>query len=324
MSARAVLPLLAVAAVALAGCGGAEREARAGADARLSPAESRLLDGWRTDASRRAVPLSEFRDGGPPRDGIPPIDRPRYVGVRQADRVLTEREPVIAVSVAGRTRAYPIRILVWHEIVNDRLGDRPIVVTYCPLCNSALVFDRQVGDRTLDFGTTGKLRRSDLVMWDRQTESWWQQFDGQALVGSQVGRRLQLLPSQVLSWRDFRERHPQGSVLSQETGFRRDYGRTPYPGYERPGDRPFLYDGPLDARLPPKERVVLIRASGPRSSSRSRRCVATGSRAGAWAGATTSCSTPASLRRRSTPRRSPTPATSGARACSSRVPVVGR
>ena len=122
------------------------------------------------------------------------------------------------------------------------------------------MFDRQVGERTLDFGTTGKLRRSDLVMWDRQTESWWQQFDGQALVGSQVGRRLQLLPSQVLSWRDFRERHPRGSVLSQQTGFRRDYGRTPYPGYERPRERPFLYDGRLDGRLPPKERVVLIRA----------------------------------------------------------------
>lgn len=214
--------------------------------------------GWTTDFTRARVPLSDFQDGGPPRDGIPPIDRPQLVGVSAADAFLDDREPVIVVEAGDLARAYPIQILVWHEIVNDTLAGRPIAVTYCPLCNSALVFDRRVGGRTLDFGTTGKLRRSDLVMWDRQTQSWWQQFDGKALVGTLAGSRLHPVASQILSWGDFRERHPAGRVLSRDTGHDREYGRSPYPGYETPGERPFLYDGRLDARLPPKERVVLV------------------------------------------------------------------
>jgi len=134
---------------------------------------------------------------------------------RQGDRFLDDREPVIVVERGAAARAYPLQILVWHEIVNDRLAGRPIAVTYCPLCNSGVVFDRRVDGRDLTFGTTGKLRRSDLVMWDRQTESWWQQFSGDALVGTLTGRRLRMLASQTLSWRDFKHIYPRGTVLSR-------------------------------------------------------------------------------------------------------------
>jgi hypothetical protein len=270
--------LLAMGAL-LAGCG--QHARRASAPRRLSdgpvlqgplsaetPSAStmallRMHDAvWRTNFHRHAVPLGDFEPGGPPRDGIPPIDRPRYVGVRAADRFLALREPVLAVVVRGRARAYPFQILVWHEIVNDRLGGRPIAVIYCPLCNSALVFDRRVGGRTLSFGTTGKLRDSDLVMWDRETQSWWQQFTGEALVGDLTGRRLRALDSQTLSWGDFRRRYPRATVLSRRTGFDRPYGVNPYEGYDRRPGRPDLYGGHLDPRLPPRERVVAVFAGG--------------------------------------------------------------
>ncbi len=214
--------------------------------------------GWETDFSKHSVPLSDFQSGGPPRDGIPPIDEPKPTSQADAEEWLSEREPVLVVEVGDQVRAYPVQILVWHEIVNDSLGGRPIAVTYCPLCNSSLVFDRRVGDRTLTFGTTGNLRRSDLVMWDRQTESWWQQLSAEAVVGELTGTRLKVLPSQTLSWADFKRIHPGGDVLSRDTGAERDYGSTPYVGYDRPDTEPFLFDGETDDRLPPKERVVAI------------------------------------------------------------------
>jgi hypothetical protein len=214
--------------------------------------------GWKTDFSEHSVPLSEFQSGGPPRDGIPPVDEPRPTSQADAERWLSDREPVLAVAVGDHVRAYPVQILVWHEIVNDALGGRPIAVTYCPLCNSSLVFDRRVGGRTLTFGTTGNLRRSDLVMWDRQTESWWQQLTAEAVVGQLTGTRLEVLPSQTLSWADFKRIHPGGDVLSRDTGVPRDYGTNPYAGYDEPDSEPFLLEGEADDRLPAKERVVAI------------------------------------------------------------------
>jgi Protein of unknown function (DUF3179) len=214
--------------------------------------------GWETDFSKHSVPLSEFQSGGPPRDGIPPVDEPKPTSQADAEEWLSEREPVLVVELAGQVRAYPVQILVWHEIVNDMLGGRPISVTYCPLCNSSLVFDRQVAGRTLTFGTTGNLRRSDLVMWDRQTESWWQQLSAEAVVGELTGTRLKVLPSQTLSWADFKRIHPDGDVLSRDTGADRDYGSTPYVGYDRPDSEPFLFGEETDDRLPPKERVVAV------------------------------------------------------------------
>jgi hypothetical protein len=214
--------------------------------------------GWETDFSKHSVPLSEFSSGGPPRDGIPPIDEPKPTSQAAAEKWLLEREPVLVVELGGQVRAYPIQILIWHEIVNDTLGGRPIAVTYCPLCNSSLVFDRRVAGRLLTFGTTGNLRRSDLVMWDRQTESWWQQLSAEAVVGELTGTRLKVLPSQTLSWADYKRIHPGGDVLSRDTGVERDYGANPYAGYDKPDSEPFLFDGETDDRLPPKERVVAI------------------------------------------------------------------
>ncbi len=218
--------------------------------------------GWETDFSKHSVPLSEFQSGGPPRDGIPPVDDPKPTSQAEADEWLSDREPVLAVEVGDRARAYPLQILVWHEIVNDRLGGRAIAVTYCPLCNSSLVFDRRVRGRTLTFGTTGNLRNSDLVMWDRRTESWWQQLTAEAVVGELTGTKLKVLPSQTLSWADFKRAYPGGDLLSRDTGVERDYGSTPYDSYDRPDVPPYLFEGETDDRLPAKERVVAIFAKG--------------------------------------------------------------
>ncbi len=218
--------------------------------------------GWNTDFFRHSVPLDEFRSGGPPRDGIPPIDHPKLETVVQADAWLDPREPVLSLTVGGESRAYPLQILTWHEIVNDQVGGTPVSVTYCPLCNTAIAFDRRVDGRLLDFGTTGNLRHSDLVMWDRQTESWWQQATGEAIVGELTGQRLEMLAAHLVSWREFRDQFPAARVLSRETGFERDYGRNPYVGYDGSDQTPFLLAGTADSRLAPMERVVAVSLNG--------------------------------------------------------------
>jgi hypothetical protein len=215
---------------------------------------------WRTDFSRHTVPLEEIVSGGPPKDGIPAIDRPRFETVKEADQWLEDREPVILVEHAAEARAYPYRILIWHEIVNDRIGDLAIAVTYCPLCNTALVFDRRLDERLLDFGTTGRLRNSDLVMYDRQTESWWQQATGEGIVGEFAGRELTFVPAQTVSWAEFKRAHSGGRVLSQKTGFDKPYGKNPYRGYDDPGGAPIaaFFRGRRDDRLPAMERVAAV------------------------------------------------------------------
>ncbi len=213
---------------------------------------------WLTDFSRHSVPFDEITGGGPPRDGIPPLDNPTFTTISDADGWLDSIEPVIAFEINGDARAYPLQILTWHEIVNDVVGDVPVAVTFCPLCNSAIVFDRRLGDIVYDFGTSGNLRNSDLVMWDRQTQSWWQQFTGEAIVGELTGTRLTFLSSTIISWEDFKTANPDGQVLSRDTGFSRDYGRNPYAGYDRADNPPFLFDGDLDGRLLPKERVAAV------------------------------------------------------------------
>lgn len=241
-------------AVLFAACA-TEVESEADPPAELSVSTA----GWETDFSNHTVALSEFASGGPGKDGIPALDEPRFVGTGEADRLLSDREPVAVVEVGrGRARAYPLRIMVWHEIVNDRIDGRPIAVTYCPLCNSTVAFDRRVDGQTLSFGTTGNLRRSDLVMYDRQTESWWQQITAEAVVGELAGAQLRVLPSQILAWRDFQRLYPDGRVLSTETGFERPYGENPYAGYDDPKSAPFALESEPDGALPPKERVVAV------------------------------------------------------------------
>ena len=138
--------------------------------------------GWKTDFQYHSVPFTDIISGGPPRDGIPPLDNPRFVDVNMADEWLSDLEPVMSFELNGDVRAYPIQILMWHGVVNDVVGGVPVTVTFCPLCNSAIVFERTINGMVFDFGTSGNLRNSDLVMWDWQTESWWQQLTGEAII----------------------------------------------------------------------------------------------------------------------------------------------
>jgi hypothetical protein len=216
-------------------------------------------EGWKTDFTKHKVPLDEFLGGGPGKDGIPAIDEPKFDSIGEAGDWLAEREPVIEFELGGDARAYPLQILIWHEIVNDTVAGTPVAVTFCPLCNTALVFDRRLDGRTLDFGTTGNLRNSDLVMYDRQTESWWQQFGGEAVVGELAGAELRTLAARIVAWEDFAARHPDGEVLSRDTGVPRPYGQNPYTGYDDVDSGPlFGAANADDDRLPPKERVVYV------------------------------------------------------------------
>jgi hypothetical protein len=210
----------------------------------------------RTNWQRALVRPSEVRPGGPQPDGIPAIDRPRFVSPAAADAWLAPAEPVLSLQIAGDSRAYPLQILIWHEIVNDVVGGAPVAVTYCPLCNTGIVFDRRLDGHTLDFGTSGLLYKSDLVMYDRQTHSLWAQVEGRAIAGDLAGKRLTWIPANTVAYADWKAARPGGRVLSRETGHERDYGANPYQAYDEPDRHPFLFDGVLDPRLPPKERVV--------------------------------------------------------------------
>ncbi len=211
----------------------------------------------KTDFTRHSVDLSEILSGGPSKDGIPAIDDPTFLSISEI-RDLEPKEPVVALHVNGEARAYPLRILIWHEIVNDSIGGVPVTVTYCPLCNSSIVFDRRLDGQVLDFGTTGKLRNSDLVMYDRQTESWWQQFLGEGIVGSMTGKELKILPSRLESFERFKERAPEGKVLvANSPGFRR-YGANPYVGYDS-RDVPYgFFQGEIPEGIGAMVRVVVV------------------------------------------------------------------
>jgi hypothetical protein len=229
------------------------------------------------------VPFFEIISGGVPRDGIPPVDNPVFLKVSDSPEYMEPHDPVIALEIDGNAKAYPLDILQGHEIVNDELGGTPVTITYCPLCNTAIVFDRRVGDKVLDFGVSGNLRNSDLIMWDRQTDSWWQQATGESIVGEMTGTRLEIIPAPVISWVDFSESFPDGQLLSRESGGRfRDYDNAPYDGYdELSNETPFLYlndnelegirggDNPeqvisskIDPRLAPMERVLSLTIDG--------------------------------------------------------------
>lgn len=210
-----------------------------------------------TDFGTSSVNLAEILSGGPPKDGIPAVDDPDMIPAAQ-ETAIPGREPVITLELPGETpRAYPVRYLMWHEIANDEVGGIPVAVTFCPLCNSGIVFDRRVDGRTLSFGVSGKLRHSDMVMYDRETESWWQQAVGEGIVGEMTGARLTPLPSWMESWDEFRGRNPEGLVMAAPN-YPRDYGRNPYAGYDGLA-RPFLYSGELPPDgVPALERVVRV------------------------------------------------------------------
>ena len=205
------------------------------------------------------VPVGEIISGGPPPDGIPPIDVPVFLPVADNLDLLDPAEAVVALDIDGDARAYPIRAMIWHEIVNDTVGGVPVSVTYCPLCNSAVTYRREIHGVETTFGTSGRLFASALVMYDRATESLWTHFDGRAVVGVLTGEQLESIASPLISWGDFRSAYPTGQVLDwNQTGFNRDYGRNPYTGYDNPDTEPFLFRGALDDRARAKQRVVGI------------------------------------------------------------------
>jgi hypothetical protein len=204
-----------------------------------------------------SVPLEEIRSGGPPPDGIPPIDDPVFESVAEADEWLEPQEPVQVFELGKDVRAYPLAILTFHEIVNDVVDGEPVVVTYCPLCNSGLVFERTIDGEVLDFGTSGRLWNSNLVMYDRATRSLWSQFTGEAIVGERLGQELERLPMQIVSWDEYRTSWPDGQVLSRDTGHNRPYGENPYSGYDSSAS-PFLFNGETGGPLPQMERVVTL------------------------------------------------------------------
>jgi hypothetical protein len=215
---------------------------------------------WRTDTSRRTTPLADFALMLEP-DGIPSIDRPRFARGPQASEGLADDEPVIELVLNGEARAYPLSILIWHEVVNDQVGGVPVCIAFCPLCHSAVVYRRLLNTRSgqrylLDFGTSGMLRHTDLVMYDRQTHTWWQQFTGEGLVGRLAGEQLERVPSQLSDLKGFLERWPQGGVLRAPLPGQRDYGSSPYTGYDSDPEAPGYFGARPDSRLPPTERVL--------------------------------------------------------------------
>lgn len=212
------------------------------------------------DLEGSLVPLDAIRRGGPPRDGIPAIDHPQFVAAEDA-RFLHGKDQVLGLARNGEVKAYPVSILNWHEIVNDRLGGESVAITYCPLCGTGVAFASQVKDKTLSFGVSGLLYNSDVLLYDRETESLWSQIKKQAIAGPMAGRKLEALPLTHTTWRAWRREHPNTQVLSTATGHRRDYDRIPYLGYENSRELYF----PVSAesrRYHPKERVLGLEIGG--------------------------------------------------------------
>ncbi len=210
---------------------------------------------------KHSIPLDEIISGGPPKDGIPPIDNPKFITISEAKKDLNDDEAGVAISLDGINRFYPFQILVWHEIVNDKINGRRVLVTYCPLCMSGIVFDPVVKGERVEFGTSGKLWNSNLVMYDRKTESLWPQVLGEAVVGEMTGTKLAVLSSDQIRFGDWRKKFPTGQVLSRNTGNVRFYGQDPYGDYyTTPGT--FFPVKNKDNRLAEKELVLGIVIDG--------------------------------------------------------------
>jgi len=219
--------------------------------------------GWATDTTNRVIDLDELIPGCPERDCIPPIDDPVFTSIEVADAWLDARAPVAVMQVEDEVRAYPLQILARHEIVNDEIGGQSVAVTYCPLWNTAVAFDRVVDGAVVEFGVSGFLRHRNLVMWDRTSESLWLQATGEGLVGNGSGEVLAMLPVPVMSWSDFKAMAPRGEVLSLETGADFDYDLQAYAGYDpQPGLWDRLLDGGADGRLRDMDRVVAMGVTG--------------------------------------------------------------
>ncbi len=221
----------------------------------IAPAET-LRNGFVLEPA--SIPAAEILAGGPLRDGIPALDHPAVVAAAQAE--WADGALVLGVAAGGEARAYPVAILNWHELVNDILGGVPILVSFCPLCGTGMVFDRRVGGEARRFGVSGLLYRSDLLMYDRQSESLWSQISAEAVTGPLLGQRLRLLRSRMDEWGRWRRDHPETTVLSRATGHARDYDRSPYDGYAQ--SRDLMFPVPIDRRYLPKMPTLGLRISG--------------------------------------------------------------
>jgi hypothetical protein len=223
----------------------------------LGTVQAQVRNGF--DLTGASVPAERIEAGGPPRDGIPAIDRPRFVSAPAAR--LRPEERVLGVALDGLAKAYPIRILNWHEIVNDRFGTEPVVVSYCPLCGSGIAFRATVRGGPASFGVSGLLYNSDVLLYDRETNSLWSQIAAEAISGPRKGERLAALPTANTTWAEWRARHPHSQVLSEDTGHARDYRRDPYAGYERSAALYFQVAA-TDGRYHPKEMVLGVESGG--------------------------------------------------------------
>lgn len=212
------------------------------------------------DLDKTSIPANEIRHGGPPKDGIPAIDNPRFVASGEAD-FLQPQDRVMGMVHKGIAKAYPIRILNYHEIVNDEFDGEPVVVSFCPLCGTGMVFSALVDGQSSSFGVSGLLYNSDVLLYDRRTESLWSQIMQEAVSGPLIGTRLEHLPASHTTWQDWRQRHPDSLVLSTDTGFRRDYNRTPYTGYEQ-SERIWFPVANRDDRYHAKELVIGLELNG--------------------------------------------------------------
>ncbi len=214
------------------------------------------------DLSKHSVPVDEIKSGGPPKDGIPAILKPKFVSAKKAGReFLKESDRVLGIEMRGMTKAYPIKILNWHEIVNDKIFGKNIIVTFCPLCGTGMVFDGSVRGHEMSFGVSGLLYQSDMLLYDHKTESLWSQIRSEAIAGPMTGAKLKLISSTHTTWKQWRKLHPKTLVLSNQTGFRRNYDRDPYKGYNKRPDLMFPV-GKQNRAYHPKERVIGIEVNG--------------------------------------------------------------
>jgi len=220
--------------------------------------QAKSLLGFELDNA--TIPVGEIHRGGPPPDGIPSIDQPRFTAASEVD-FLQDDDVVIGFSHNGVHRAYPFRILIWHEIVNDVVDGTPIAVVYCPLCGTAMVFDRRYSDQVLSFGVSGLLYNSDVLMFDRETRSLWSQLGMKAVSGEFSGTELTWLPSEQMTWEAWKESYPDSEVLNTDTGHRRDYENLPYGRYFKSAATMFPYSGKR-RELPPKAWVAGVLLKG--------------------------------------------------------------
>ena len=218
-----------------------------------------------TDGTKHSIPINEILSGGPPKDGIPSIDNPKFVNISEADEYLSDDNPGLGLSYKGETRFYPYSILVWHELVNDTVAGDPLLISYCPLCLTGIIFDRELGGEPTEFGVSGQLWRSNLLMYNRtpneDDESLWSQVLGEAVLGIHTGRKLTIIPSDAVLYGDWKGEHPKTKILSQDTGFSRNYGRDPYGNYYTNRDVSFGASF-NDNRLHPKAYVLGIEIGG--------------------------------------------------------------